>query len=330
MQPMQANEAFDRIGRDYERSGYEAVRAVDASEAPAWFYLAVLAFGHDDFARAAECARRAVAADAANLLYREASAYLARVARDGKQSVYVTGEAFGAFIRGGGNVPLYRNTSAALRAVYDEYAGATLLDIGVGDGLALLAALSDAIRSVTLVEPSAAMLSSTIGALAARGVPAEAINGTLQEFVRSERGRWDVAEATFSLQSIPPEERPALLRWLRAHAGRVLIAEFDPPAYTTMYVPGWVSHVMRRYEIGLAEYADDGGLVAQGFLMPVFFGYFDRSVARTNYEIPIDEWITLLREAGFTRVEKRPIYEYWWATAWLVDGTAEGDSSAVL
>ena len=314
---------FDSIGECYARDGYDAVRHTETADARAAFYASVLAFGHDDFARAAECARRASESDAASLLYREAATYLERVARDGKQSVYVTGEAFGAFIRGGGNVPLYRNTSAALRSVYDEYASATLLDIGVGDGLALLAALSNSIRRVTLLEPSAAMLAITSKALAERGVTADVVNGTLQEFVREERGRWDIVEATFSLQSIPPDERPALLRWLRAHAGRVLIAEFDPPAYTTMYAPAWVSHVMRRYEIGLAEYAEDGGLVAQGFLMPVFFGYFDRSVARTNYEIPIDEWVMLLRAAGFARVEKRLIYEYWWATAWLVEGREE-------
>lgn len=311
---------FDVIGRSFERAGYDAVRTIDVQDARAWFYLAVLAFGHDDFAGAAEFAHRAADADTTSLLYREAAAYLVRVARDGKQSVYVTGEGFGAFIRGGGNVPLYRNTSAALHAVYGEYAEATLLDIGVGDGLALLAALNDSIRSVTLVEPSAAMLESTVRALAARGVAVEAVNGTLQEFVRGERGRWRVAEATYSMQSIPPAERPQLLRWLRMHCDRLLVAEFDPPAYTTTYAPEWVSHVMRRYEVGLAEYAADGGLVAQGFLMPVFFGYFDRSVARTNYENPIDDWVQAFRDAGFTEVVKRPIYDYWWATAWLVDG----------
>jgi ubiquinone/menaquinone biosynthesis C-methylase UbiE len=320
---MQMSEAFDRIGWEYARGGYDAVRTSSAADARAWFYLAVLAFGHDDFARAAECTRRAAAEEPASALYREASAYLDRVARDGKQAVYVTGEAFGAFIRGGGNLPLYRETSAALRRVYDEYGDLRLLDIGVGDGLALLAALNERVHSITLVEPSAAMLSATARALAERGVAADAVNGTLQEFVREERGRWDVAEATFSLQSIAPDERPALLRWLRAHAGRVLIAEFDPPAYTTMYAPQWVSHVMQRYEIGLAEYADDGGLVAQGFLMPVFFGYFDRSAARTNYENPIDDWVQALRDAGFVDVEKRRIFDYWWATAWLVDGRSD-------
>jgi len=314
---------FEAIGRAYAQGGYAAVRAAVGGDARAWLYLAVLAFGHDEFARAAECVRRAADAEPASLLYREAAAYLERVARAGKQSVYVTGEAFGAFIRGGGNLPLYRNTSAALRAVYDEYAGAAVLDVGVGDGLALLAALNDAVRGVTLVEPSAAMLESTVRALATRGVPTDAFRGTLQEFVCSERGRWDVVEATFSLQSISPEQRPELLRWLRAHCDRLLIAEFDPPAYTTMYSSEWVSHVMRRYEIGLAEYADDGGLVAQGFLMPVFFGYFDRSVARTNYENPIDDWVQALRDAGFVDVVKRPIYDYWWATAWLVDGRSD-------
>ena len=53
--------------------------------------------------------------------------------------------------------------------------------------------------------------------------------------------------------------------------------------------------------------------------MPVMFGYFDQTVARANYEQPIDAWMEELRQAGFTQVDKRPLFNYWWAPAYLVD-----------
>jgi hypothetical protein len=121
------------------------------------------------------------------------------------------------------------------------------------------------------------------------------------------------------LQGIPPDERPALFKWLRAHCKRVLIVEFDPPHFNGMYSPDRVRYVLQRYQKGLAEYANDGSLVAQGFLMPVMFGYFDQSAARTNYEQPIEEWIKAFDGAGFESVEKRRLFEYWWATAYIID-----------
>jgi len=88
-----------------------------------------------------------------------------------------------------------------------------------------------------------------------------------------------------------------------------------------MYDPARVRDILGRYQRGLAEYADDGGLVAQGFLMPVLMGYFDQTAARTTYEQPIVEWAELVRAAGFAAVEVRPLYDYWWATACLVSGS---------
>jgi hypothetical protein len=69
----------------------------------------------------------------------------------------------------------------------------------------------------------------------------------------------------------------------------------------------------------LAEYAGDGGLVAHGFLMPVLFGYFDQTAARTNYEQPIGAWVDQLRAAGFANIDTEPLYPYWWASAYLID-----------
>ncbi len=202
--------------------------------------------------------------------------------------MYVDGKAFAAFIRGGGNVGLYAAASNALRAVYGSYPALRLLDIGVGDGLALLPALADNLAHLDLIEPSAAMLERTTSALDARGIPYHAANTTLQDFMQTPTDQqWDIIQATWSLQSIPPAERPAALGWMAAHADRVLIAEFDVPNFPEMFAPERVHYVLGRYERGLAEYDGDGGQVAQGFLMPVMFGYFDRGAARTNWEGPI-------------------------------------------
>ena len=45
--------------------------------------------------------------------------------------------------------------------------------------------------------------------------------------------------------------------------------------------------------------------------MPVLFGYFDRTAARTNWEGPIQGWADDLRAAGFTTVQTRLLSPYW-------------------
>lgn len=306
----------------FRRGGYAALQTAQPDGALACFYLAVLAFGADDFAQAAEWAAEASRRQPESRVYAQAAIYLGRVAREGKARVYVDGAAFGAFIRGGGNVGLYAAVSAALRQVYEQYPSLCLLDIGVGDGLALLPALIPAVRQVDLVEPSLPMLATTCATLDARGTPYHAFNQTVQAFMNSPggmQGRWDVIQATWSLQALPPAERPAVFRWLRAHGARVLIAEFDVPRFAAPASPEHVRYVVGRYERGLAEYEGDGGVVAQGFLLPVMFGYFDRTAARTNWEGPIEEWADSLRAAGFAQVEVHPLYPYFWAQAVLLD-----------
>jgi hypothetical protein len=255
--------------------------------------------------------------------------YLERVQREGKPNVYVSPEGFGAFIRGGGNVPLYANTSELLREVYGEYASLSLLDVGVGDGLALLPALIENSRQnvhqLDLIEPSPAMLQGLHSELQVRGIKHRSFNGTLQACIKKKpfgKMRWDVVQATYSLQSIHPNERPALLQWLGRNTQRLLIAEFDAPNFgDELFASERVRYFVERYQKGLAEYeeAADGEAVRQGFLMPVFFGGFDTSAARTNWEMPIDNWCELLKDAGFTKVETKLIYPYWWAKAYLID-----------
>jgi hypothetical protein len=312
---------FLQIWSHYRTGGLDAAAR---AATPSWegaLYLAMLAFADERYAEATVFAERAAQAAPEELLPRAAARYLARVAREGKRNVYMSDEGFGAFIRGGGNVALYQETSAALGRSYPSQPF-QLLDIGVGDGLALLPALTPQVRKVTLVEPATPLLERTTQALAARGVDFDTFSGRLQEFTTEpgmQERRWDVAQATFSLHSLPPNLRPSLLGWLRAHCGALLLAEFDAPSMDEPLAPELVRHVLTRYRVGLAEYAGaDFDTVAQGFLMPVLFGYVDRSATRTTFEHPIADWERLLREAGFAQVERRLLYSYWWAPAWLL------------
>lgn len=283
------------------------------------FAAAMQAFAAQDLESAAQHAERATEQAPASRVFREAARHLDRVRRDGKRNVYVAPDAFSAFIRGGGNRRLYVRTSAALRAVYGEHRAAALLDIGAGDGLALLPALTEHIASVTIVEPSAALLAISAPAVRARGVRCEAICATAQDLPRiAADRRWDLAQATFSLHCVPPADRPALWAALHRAAGRLLIVEFDVPRFEAALSPGYIRHVVARYERGLAEYEGDGGLVAQGFLLPVLCGYFDPTAAHSTYEQPIAGWIAELGAAGFTALA-HPLDDYWWATAQLID-----------
>jgi hypothetical protein len=313
--------SFASIWEHYRAEGLEAAARAAPSTAENLLYLALLAFADERYPEAAAFAEGAARAAPKALLPRAAAAYVSRVAREGKRDVYVSAEGFAAFIRGGGNVPLYEQTSAALSRHYPGHPF-ELLDVGVGDGRALLPALTPSVQRVDLVEPAVPLLERTTQALAARGVAFEAFAGALQEFVAQahvQSLRWQVAQATFSVQSIAPAERPALLGWLRSHCDVLLIAEFDPPSMDEPLNPGTVRHVLGRYQEGLAEYTGpDFETVAQGFLMPVLFGYVDRSITRTNFEQPIAQWEDLLRDAGFTQVDRKPLYAYWWAPAWLL------------
>lgn len=304
-----------------QAQGYASVRDIVVETALEHFYKALLAFAEDDFIHAAQFARAAAEIEPESRVYTQAVHYLDRLIEHGKGGVYVDGEAFAAFIRGGGNVYLYAAVSDALRAQYEQHESLSLLDIGVGDGLALLPALTGNIRQLDLLEPSDAMLGRTSATLDARGVAHSTTNATLQTFMAQNAGKsvhWDVIQATWSLQSIQPEERPAIFAWLREHGDRVLIAEFDVPEFSAMFGPDRVRYVLSHYENGLAEYDGDGGLVAQGFLMPVMFGYFDRSAARTNWEGPIQHWIAGLHAAGFAQVTLEKLYSYFWADSYLI------------
>ncbi|GAK58070.1 methyltransferase type 12 [Candidatus Vecturithrix granuli] len=302
----------------YQEQGYEAVKSQPVQTAVEAFYLAILAFGEQDIEGALTYARQVSAYKPDHPVFTQAAMYLERMLHTGKQPVYATGEGFSAFIRGGGNIPLYEHVSAALQTVYQEYDNLHLLDIGVGEGRAMLPALTPNITQLDLLEPSALMLESLCRQLDRQNIRYQAICCPVQEFIKTDSETRDLIQATFSLQSLPPQERPAVFRWLRKHSSRLIIVEFNVPEFTGMYAPEWVEYVLSHYETGLAEYSDNEA-VLQGFLLPVMFGYFDRSRARTNYEQPIQTWVEECRAAGFTTITTRPLYDYWWAPAYLLD-----------
>lgn len=302
--------------------GYDALHHTHPADPQAFFYRSLVAFGHDDIPTALSDARQAARLQRDNRLFHEAAIYMQRVAREGKQHVYVSADAFTAFITGGGNVPLYAATSHALHQIYCEYQTLTLLDIGVGNGHALLPALAQHVHHIGLLEPSAVLLREVSAQLSAQGISYTTFPESLQSFVKHNTADWTLAQATYSLQSIPPLERPALLRALRTRTQRLILTEFDVPLFELLYAPDHVEYVIERYERGLAEYQENQQLVAQGFLLPVMFGYFDQSAMRTNYEQPRDAWIAELQTAGFNSVVVRELYDYWWAPAFLLDASA--------
>jgi len=315
--------AIQQLWQLYRTQGYDAVRNASMINALDHFYVALLAFGEEAFAQATTSAHRAAELDPKHPVFVQGAAYLDRIMEQGKAGVYVDGEAFAAFIRGGGNVGLYAAISNELRAIYQSYETLTLLDIGVGDGFALLPALTNNITQLDVLEPSEAMLVNTTAQLDSWGVTYRAHHTTIQEFMRigREEGfdeQWNLIQATWSLQSIHPDQRPAIFGWMRRHSQHVVIAEFDVPGFSEQYAPERVQYIVDRYQKGLAEY--EGDQVAQGFLMPVMFGYFDRSASRTNYEEPIQSWADKLLEAGFEDVQARLLYHYWWADAYVVEG----------
>lgn len=241
------------------------------------------------------------------------------LASDGDGRVYDQPAAFTAFIRGGGNVGLYEAVSRALAARYAEVE--SLLDIGCGDGKALVPALRGHHPAVTLVEPSRALLDAAVAAL--DGFAVTAHNTDAATFAESVEDRFDLAESTFALHALPHEDRTAVLTALCGHVSRLVIAEFDVPDHPA----GSAEHLTflaDTYEQGLAEYDEDRDLVAQGFLMPVLTGQLAPDARRSTWEQPATAWAAQLTTCGYTEVMIEPLYDYWSSPAFLLTARGTG------
>lgn len=240
--------------------------------------------------------------------------------------VYTSPAAFEAFIRGGGNVPLYERVSAELASHYTR-AVQSLLDIGCGDGHALFPALAatahpHALERLTLVEPASALLASAVARAQAEQptLPMQALNEGLGAFAAKlgPDARWDLAQATFALQAIPEPERWTGLARLRAHVKRLVIVEFDIPDLQRG-TDDYIASLAQRYERALGEY--EGAtreLVAQGFLIPMFLGQLDAQTAATNWEHPMPVWREKLEALGWRVTRVAHISDYFWAPAFVL------------
>ena len=206
---------------------------------------------------------------------------------------------------------------------------ATVLDVGCGDGRVTAAALGAWTRSVNLVEPSRELLSRARAAVADAPIGASADASIdvrphalgvtpFLEGLGPATG-WDLAQSTFALHAVPPEERRAALGALARRSASIAVAEFDVPDLEE----GSDAHLARlaeRYALGIAEYPDHPEVVA-GFLMPVLVGQVEPGRPRLTWEAPAAWWAEALRDAGFAGVAVEPLLDYWWAPAVLVTGS---------
>lgn len=253
-------------------------------------------------------------------------------------SVYDRPAAFEAFIRGGGNVPLYAAVGETLGGLYDRGRPEGVLDVGCGDGEALVAALGASRHRparLDLVEPSPALLSAVVQRLQpddpevddpeVRTWPA-----TAQAFVATlgdpgspgPAGSWPLAQSTFALHTISHDERTTVLTALRPRVGLLAVVEFDVPS-APAGSPEHLRFLARTYEQGLSEYDDDRDLVAQGFLMPVLTGQLRPGAVRATWEQPMAAWVSQVEESGYRDVRARALHDYWSSPAFLL--TAYGD-----
>jgi len=276
--------------------------------------------------RALAAGRAGEAAQAGSDLGRLMAAALSTPA--GTTGVYDAPGAFRAFIGAGGNRALYRATSSTLAATYRRWEPNDLLEIGPGDGHALLSALRAAAptvpSSITLAEPSQALYDECRDRLSDQGFAVDAGSGpqSIQTVLRAHPNRrWDLAESTFALHALPPQQRTSVLRQLSERTRRIILAEFDvrlPPPETREHL----RQLAVRYERGLAEYDDERDLVGAGFLVPVLLGQLEPDAVRSTWEQSADDWAVQVTAAGFYDVSVQPLADYWWSPAFVL--TAAG------
>ena len=282
--------------------------------------LAALARG--DWTAASTAAERAAATSPDSQLAGALTQFLSHMHTPG---VYDEPSAFETFIDNAGNVELYRRTIEALTELHAAVLPRAVLDIGCGDGRVTAGSLGAATTRVELVEPSAELLERAVAQLDRPGIDVIAHQSDVTSFLNDlgDTTGWDLVQSTYALHATQPAERPAILRSLAARTSRLAIVEFDIPAFIDGS-PEHIAYLADHYERDVREYRDHPEVVAK-FLMPVLVGQLDPALARYTFEQPIDEWIQLLRGAGFTTSTRR-IARYWWADAVLISATSEASS----
>jgi SAM-dependent methyltransferase len=277
---------------------------------------ALLAVGRADHSGATAIAAQAARAAPGALLPAALATFLGSGPR---ADTYAEPDGFERFIDGGGNRALYRETIAALRGVVAATRPTSLLDLGCGDGRVTVGVVAAAMKSVTLVEPSAALLRIAMRAL--RGYPVWPNQTTAEAFLASRPAgdQWDLVQATFAMHALPPQGRTGVLRELAHRAGHLALVEFDLPEFADRS-EAHARYAANAYERGLAEYPGEEA-VAQRFLMPVLVGQFDPGQPRLTFEQPAARWVEDLHVAGFSHVTVKPVADYWWAPAVLIEAS---------
>lgn len=276
--------------------------------------MALRAITRGDHGAARAAADAAVAADPSDRLAVGLRDHLSQ----GDGDVYTDPEAFERFISGGGNVGLYERAGRALASVHSERRPTNVLDIGCGEGRLTAVSLREGLRRIDLVEPSAELLERACRRLDDNGVEVVPHNVPAREIATAAPGiRWDVAQATFAIHTMPPAERAEVLEELVGRVDALLIIEFDCPAYTDRG-EAHIRHLVERYHVGLDEYAADP-IVARGFLLPVLVAQLAPDATRHTWEQPVEAWGDELRAAGFSAVRHRRVSDYWWAPAHLIE-----------
>ncbi|MDQ4077258.1 MAG: class I SAM-dependent methyltransferase [Chloroflexota bacterium] len=301
----------------------------DHLEAFDHFAESVRHFAARELDAALESARRAHAAEPDELLYADAANWLERAREQEGAALYLDGEAFSAFIRGGSNLPLYDFARACLAEHLQRVQPASLLDIGTGKGTMIVPVTQPLkpIPRLTFCEPSIALLDQAIEFARDAGLQVESYPYPIEELLDRVDTDWDVAVATWSLQNLPPPTRADVFRSLARRVRCLFLAEFDDRSgcYPDLLDPARIRHVHDRYQLGLLEYpGQEGILVRHGFLIPIMYGYFARGEDHSTYEQPIKWWEDELMSAGFAIVDRTLLYPYWWADAYLLEAEAPG------
>jgi SAM-dependent methyltransferase len=250
------------------------------------------------------------------------AAALLRYLRTSDQSgVYQEPSSFQEFIDNGDNPNLYARTIDHLHTIHQDANPASLLDIGCGDGRVTAAVLGPGIKTVNLIEPSQELLSQAEsqsgwpGDTTIQGHPA-----TLDGFLDTlgPGARFALVQSTFAMHTTLPERRPALLSRLAEHTDRVVMVDFDVPAFSSRS-PEHAAYAAARYQHGVSEYIEHPAVI-DGFLMPVLVAQFDPSQTPMTFEQPAKAWTIQFEQAGFD-VTLSKVTDYWWAQAFLLDAT---------
>ncbi|MEM9037271.1 MAG: methyltransferase domain-containing protein [Actinomycetota bacterium] len=268
------------------------------------------------------CLVDASAAEAAALVRRVPTSPLAEAlapqldaAAEG--GVYDEPTGFDVFISEGSNPTLYAATIDRLTTVHAAVSPSAVLDVGCGDGRVTAGVVAPG-TVVTLVEPSAALLAEAESAVVTSGASVTAFTtgiDTHLDGLDADIG-WDLVQSTFALHTLEPTTRATVLADLAERTGRLAMIDFDVPDLDPTS-DAWLSHLVNRYEIGVAEYTDHREAV-DGFLVPVLLGQLDPDRPRHTFEQPAVAWAEQLEAAGFIDVRIEPVADYWWAPAFLI------------